>query len=239
MQTIPTGMTGLDAHPILNHSAGDMTGNIQAIIFDMDGILIDSEPVHIHAWQKVLTGMGHYLPPDWFYRYIGVGDVEVSPMISSRLELDLPAENFLCMKREAFDELSAGELKAFPGVAEGIGKLKIAGYRTALCTGSPRKNMDQVLGTTGLGEGFELKFSCDDYGKCKPSPDPYLQLMDRMGLQPGACMIIEDSEVGLQAARDSGARVLAVMGVNVFDRASYAEQVFEQTAEAIDWILSN
>ena len=232
-------MTGIDAHLILNHSAGDMTRNIQAIIFDMDGTLVDSEPVHIHAWQQVLTGMGHYLSRDWFYRYIGVGDVEVSPMITSRLELDFPAEKFLCMKREAFDELSARELEPFPGVAEGIGKLKTACYRTALCTGSRRKDMDQVLGKAGLGDAFELKFSCDDYGKRKPSPDPYLQLMDRMGLQPGACLVIEDSEIGLQAARDSGARVFAVMGMNVFDRASYAEQVFEQTADAIDWILSS
>jgi beta-phosphoglucomutase len=215
-----------------------MTRNIKAIIFDMDGVLVDSEPVHIQAWQQVLKGMGHGLPEEWFFVYIGVGDVEVSSMIVERLKLDSPADEFLELKCRVFDELGPAGINLFPGVAEGVGRLRSKGLRTALCTGSRRKVMDQVLEKTGLTDYFEFKLSADDCERHKPNPDPYLKLMEKMDLQPDACLIIEDSENGLRAARASGARVVAVQSMNDFDHDPYAERIFEQTGDAIDWILS-
>ncbi len=204
------------------------TGALEAAIFDMDGILIDSEPLWRRAEVLAFRGVGLELEEDdcrvttgmriddvvgyWFERHPWTGQT-VHEVAAEILVL-------VC-------ELIRQEGEPLPGVHVALTALRTAGLRLALATSSPREVIDAVLRRLGLEEAFEVLASAADEARGKPDPAVYLSTARRLGVRPDRCLAFEDSVAGLRSARAAGMRVVAVPAPESAHLPAFAEAHFK------------
>ncbi|HEY2011973.1 MAG TPA: HAD family phosphatase [Bryobacteraceae bacterium] len=182
-----------------------------AILFDFDGVLIDSEPVHWACWAEVLAPLGVHL--DWeFYRErcIGIDDREMLRMMATRCE---PARDWEELwgqypaKREIFRSRMIGN-PAFPQGIAGLLRSLQGTYKLAVVTSSGRPEIEPMLEAGGLRGYFDTLVCARDAARHKPAPEPYLLAAERLGARTP--LVVEDSEAGLASGRAAGFEVLAV-----------------------------
>jgi HAD superfamily hydrolase (TIGR01509 family) len=191
---------------------------LKAIVFDFDGVLANSEPLHLQAYQDVLAFEGIALAEDDYYtRYLGYDDVGAFAAIGKdRGRVWTPADIDRLVQRKAvrFERLEDEVSVLFPGAATVVRRASIA-YPIAIASGARGEEIDRVLEREGLTSCFTAVVAAEDTPRSKPSPDPYLRavelLRDRLGsLEPAECVALEDSRWGLQSARAAGLRTVAV-----------------------------
>lgn len=201
-----------------------MTRPLHAIIFDFDGVIADSERLHLRAYQDVLTADGLAISErDYFDRYLGYDDAGMFtalardqgwPMDQTRLE------DLIARKSARYDELAAAGELLFPGAAAFI-TAAAAEVPIAIASGALSHEIEDVLDRAGLRALFPVIVGADHTERSKPAPDPYLQAFARLQqvsgrtLDPARTVAIEDSHWGLEAARDAGLRLVAV--TNTYD----------------------
>jgi beta-phosphoglucomutase len=196
-----------------------MTSALQAIVFDFDGVIADSEPLHLRAFQQTLREHGLQLSPAEYYaRYLGYDDVGLIRTLAddrgvSLSESDLQA--FLARKAAALQQMLTDATVLFPGAAEFI-RAAAAEVPVAIASGALRHEIVAILDGASLRDAFTAIVASGDTPESKPSPAPYAlafqQLRDFTGLdmQPDRCVAIEDSRWGLQSARGAGLRCVGV-----------------------------
>lgn len=178
----------------------------RGVIFDLDGVLIDSEPLHCRAFQEILTGYGVTLTDREYYEaYIVYSDREV-------LERLLPAgaalRGALEAKERRYLELVEAGLPAFQ---DGLALLaRTDGWRVGLATGSLRREVELALRSLGIRERFSTIVTREDCRRGKPDPEPFLRAARGLGLLPRRCVVIEDTAGGIQAAKAAGMTCVAV-----------------------------
>ena len=178
----------------------------RAVIFDMDGVLINSEPLHFLATQEILAMHGVEMSEaDYYGRYIVYSDWEIMELLLP----DAPARPAATQaKSRRYLELVASGIPPFP---DGLGLLmRTDGWRVALATGSMRHEAELALGSLGIRERFHAIVTREDCVNGKPHPEPFLRAASGLGLSPGRCVVIEDSPGGIQAAKSAGMRCVAV-----------------------------
>jgi HAD superfamily hydrolase (TIGR01509 family) len=181
-------------------------GEDRGVIFDFDGVLIDSEPLHVRAFQEVLAAYGRTLTEQEYYAsYIVYSDREV-------LERLLPGgevlEAALAAKERRYLELMQSGVPAF---RDGLALLsRTDGWRVGLATGSLRPEVERVLRSLGIRERFGAVVTREDCRNGKPDPEPFLLAARGLGLAPGRCVVIEDTPGGVQAAKAAGMVCVAV-----------------------------
>ncbi len=180
--------------------------NERGIIFDMDGVLIDSEPIHCRAFREVLAGYGVTLTErEYFERYLVYSDREV---LERLLPPGQPLETAVTAKERRYLDLLGAGVPAFP---DGLALLaKSDGWRVGLATGSTRREAELALGSLGIRQRFACIVAREDYERGKPHPEPYLRAAERLRLLPRRCVVIEDTPGGIQAARAAGMITVAV-----------------------------
>ncbi|MBI4736560.1 MAG: HAD family phosphatase [candidate division NC10 bacterium] len=182
-----------------------MTNN-RGVIFDFDGVLIDSEPLHLRAFQEILPAFGRRLTEQEYYaQYIVYSDREV-------LERLLPAgetlEAALVAKERRYRELVEAGVPVF---RDGLALLsQTDGWRVGLATGSLRSEVERILRSLGIRERFGTIVTREDCRKGKPDPEPFLLAARALGLAPHRCVVIEDTPGGVQAAKAAGMACVAV-----------------------------
>jgi HAD superfamily hydrolase (TIGR01509 family) len=182
---------------------------IEAVVFDLDGVIIDTEEV----WEEVRRGYvaehGREFLPDSQDRMMGMSTVEWSTHLAEEVGVPLPparvAADVLGRMAVRYKE----SLPLIPGAAETVRALGER-YRLALASSSARVLIDQVLETAGLTGEFEVTLSTEEVARGKPAPDVYLTAVARLGLTPEVCAAIEDSSNGLRSAGAAGLAVIAV-----------------------------
>jgi len=206
----------------------------KAILFDMDGTLVNTEPLHEEAWFDTLAQFKLDLAPDWFHHHTGSTDRKLMTKIISDFSLSANVDALLEEKRDRFLEISNTRSETFDGVKEGLGILK-AKFRLALVTSSSRKGADHVLGLTGLMPFFETTITFDDVVHHKPHPEPYLKGANFFGLDPKACIAVEDSVAGSQSALAAGCYTVGVLNSIPADQLK-VDRIFGTSGEVMEWL---
>jgi HAD superfamily hydrolase (TIGR01509 family) len=179
------------------------------LIFDMDGVLIDSEPLHKRAKERAFEEFGIVLPESVYDSYKGRPDATMMPEILTAR--GWPAERIQTLSRrkdEFFDDIKH-ELEAVPGAVDFV-LWAASGFRIALATSASPRNREAALGILGIGDRFQTVIDSSRSQRPKPDPDVFLLAMRELGVNAVDCWIIEDSVNGLHAAKASGATAVAI-----------------------------
>jgi beta-phosphoglucomutase len=183
-------------------------GGIRAILFDFDGVLVDSEPTRFRAGRAALADGGLSLSWELFARHwLGRPDeAALRDILGHRFDAEGPA--VLARRHAAYAELLA-EVPLFPDAARLLRRLPAA-LRLAVASGSRRPEVTGVLAREGLAFRFHTLVTAEDYARAKPAPDPFLAAARAVAESPAACLVVEDSPAGVAAAQAAGMRVVAV-----------------------------
>ncbi len=177
-------------------------GNFKALLFDCDGTIVDSMPLHYDAWCATLGEYGCPFPEDLFYAWGGVPIVEIVERLAERHGIEMPAEEVAHRKESRFIS-SLPFVKPIPEVIEHIhsqhGHVKLA-----VVSGGGRNTVVSSLRPLGLLEKFDTLVCAEDYQRSKPDPEPYLMAAERLGVRPEDCLVFEDTEIGIKAAEAAG-----------------------------------
>jgi HAD superfamily hydrolase (TIGR01509 family) len=185
------------------------TGAIEAVIFDMDGVLVDSEPLHQETTRQVLAECGVEGRVD-DPAFVGLTDVEIFTIFRARHGLD-PDPVTLSRRFSAVAcAILREHARPLPGVPDVLHVLRAAGYRLALASSATPEVIAATLEVLGIRELFEHAVSAADIGRGKPAPDVFVEAARRLGVAPGACLVIEDSRNGILAAQAAGMRRVAI-----------------------------
>jgi HAD superfamily hydrolase (TIGR01509 family) len=185
-------------------------GPIDAIIFDMDGVLVDSEPLHARATKLLLAERGLHWDERESAEYIGLTDVESFAALVRRHGLPDDPLDLAARWAERAILLLEQHARPLPGVPSVPVTLRSRGYRLALASSSRPRVIAATLDAIGVRSLFEVVVSGAEVPRGKPSPDIFLETARRLGLSPGRCVVIEDSRHGVTAARAAGMHCIAI-----------------------------
>lgn len=190
---------------------------IHAIIFDMDGVLVDSEPFHIEIEKRQFRQNEILVSQEEHHRYLGVASDMMWKEISQNHKLDLPVEKLIEQNKSEsilfFSELD--DIPVMPGLIELLEKLQQKNYPRAVASSSFPEIIDLILEKTGLNKYFDVVVSSREAGKSKPEPDVFLLAAQKLGVHPENCLVIEDSKNGIKAAKSAGMKCIAFQGPGV------------------------
>ena len=185
---------------------------IGAILFDMDGVLMDSEPLHLRATQLALGDRPQSFTERDNRAFIGATDPEVFRVLRILFDLEASTTELVERKREHLIGLVRTEGRRLPGVPEVPLQLRGTGLRLGLVSASARPVIDAILEAVGLTGAFDTVVSGDEVPRGKPAPDGFLMAARRLGMAPERCFVVEDSRNGVLAAKAAGMTVAAVPG---------------------------
>jgi HAD superfamily hydrolase (TIGR01509 family) len=189
------------------------SGCFKAYLFDCDGTIADSMPLHYVAWKKALGEWGCAFPEDVFYAWGGMPAAEIVATLSAQQGLALDAEAVAHRKELLYYELLP-ELQAVPEVLEQIELNWSAGggrIPMAVVSGSTRESVTRSLELLGLLDRFDTLVCAGDYARSKPDPEPFLVAAARLNVAPHDCLVFEDTEMGVQAATAAGMASVKVL----------------------------
>ncbi|MGE5464412.1 MAG: HAD-IA family hydrolase [Syntrophothermus sp.] len=209
-----------------------MTQKIQAAIFDLDGVLADSEPLINAAAIAMFREKGLMVQPDDFLPFVGAGEDRYIGGVAEKyhFELDLPQAK----KRtyEIYLDLVPTQLKAFRGVHTLIQTCRRAGLLLAVASGTDQIKVRANLEKIGLPEpSWNAVVTGNDVKNNKPAPDIFLSAAQKIGVEPGTCVVIEDSVNGIRAAKAAGMRCVAVAQTFPAERLQEADIVRDKVAD--------
>ena len=215
--------------------------HIQAVVFDMDGLLVDSEPLARRSWEKVVQPYGRALDEETYARMIGLRLEESSRLLQSRLGIPAEAEELARQKEEILARLGTEGIPPMPGLETLMNELAARQIPWAVATSNRRLFATQVLKQLGLWSACQSLTTGEDVQKGKPAPDIYLLAARRLGVRPGRCLALEDSVPGAQAAKAAGMVTIAVPGpheeASAFDFADHVYKTLAGVAGELDTLL--
>jgi HAD superfamily hydrolase (TIGR01509 family) len=173
-------------------------GAFQAYLFDCDGTIVDSMPLHYVAWKSALAEWNCEFPEDLFYAWGGLPVAKIISLLNEKHGLDIPVEKLARKKEELYFE-SLPQLKAVPEVLEHIDS-QYGRIPFAVVSGSTRDSVTASLRSLRLLEKFETLVCAGDYKRGKPDPEAFLTAALRLGVEPSSCLVFEDTEMGIAAA---------------------------------------
>ena len=210
----------------------------KAVVFDMDGVIVDSEYFYLDALHRYAAEYGIPMTEEEMKRTVGASHQDFCRWgidWLSRIGIEATGEQAIAHYRAweqrnppHFDELLN------PGVVETIGVLRDRGVRVALASSSPRREIDNVLAQCGLASAFELIVSGEQFVESKPNPEIYLYSAEHLGLDPSECCCIEDSIPGITAGKAAGYTVFAKRE----ERFGYSQDAADMIIDQVSDILT-
>ena len=182
---------------------------IQAVVFDLDGVIIDTESVWEEVRRAYVAEHGKAFLPDSQQQMMGMSTPEWSRHLAEDVGVGLPGEQVAAEVLARMAERYRADLPLIPGSVAAVRRIAAA-YPVALASSSARILIDQVLATAGLTDVFRVTLSTEEVPRGKPAPDVYEAAVSRLGLEPGECAAVEDSSNGLRSASAAGLAVVCV-----------------------------
>jgi HAD superfamily hydrolase (TIGR01509 family) len=178
------------------------SGIFKAYLFDCDGTIADSMPLHYIAWSKALGEWNCPFPEERFYAWGGMPIVEIIERLSTEHGIKMPVKRVAERKEELYYE-HLPELKAVPEVLEHI-EQQHGRIPFAVVSGSERASVQASLRAIGLLQKFQTLVCAGDYVRSKPDPEAFLMAAQRLGVSPESCLVFEDTQMGVDAAKAAG-----------------------------------
>lgn len=187
------------------------TSHTPAVIFDLDGTLIDSEPNYYEAGRRLLArhGVDDF---SWEHhtRFIGISTWETLVALRDEYGIEAPVEQLLTEKNALYLELVRASTEVFPEMRTFVEGLHAEGVRMAVASGSSAEAIEVALGVTGLDAYLTTRVSAEEVPLGKPAPDVFLEAARRLGAAPSGCVVVEDAVPGVAAALAAGMRCVAI-----------------------------
>jgi beta-phosphoglucomutase len=207
---------------------------IRAIVFDFDGVLANSEPLHLRAYQEVLSELGITLSRDDYYAsYLGFDDDGVFSAVAEANDWNMTPSrlaDLVARKGRIFDAIAETTDVLYPGAGECI-KVLAAEYALGIASGALRPEIVTVLKHARLDHHFRFIVASGDTLRSKPAPDPYVRAAQLHGLAPGECVAIEDSRWGLASARDAGLTCVGITNTYGRQELGLADRIIDSLSE--------
>jgi beta-phosphoglucomutase len=181
-----------------------------AVIFDMDGVLVDSEPLTIRAYMQAASEFGVELDPQEFVRRVVIEGMLIRSLLELRGGDPADWDGVFRRKTEIYRTLVQEELQMMPGAREVLADLNRSGIPCALATSASRVTMDLVFEAHGLAPYFGATVTLEDVANQKPSPEAFLRAAALLNVSPDRCVVIEDAPKGIAAAKAAGMACVAV-----------------------------
>ena len=185
-------------------------------IFDMDGVIIDSEPLHMMCEREIFKMLGIHITKDEHHSFTGANDEALWSMIKNKYDLPLKVTDLIDLKRTKYlDFLKNDDLiKIIPNIHELIFNLYSHGFLIVLASSSPKAQIDYVLKKFNLEAYFHGRISGDDVESSKPNPEIFLNAAKLVNAKPNCCVVIEDSYNGVMAAKSAGMKCVGFKNPN-------------------------
>jgi len=207
---------------------------IKAILFDMDGVLIDAKDWHYEALNQALAIFGMEINRyDHLVTYDGLPTKKKLEMLTLEHGLPKALHDFINeMKQEFTFQLGYAKCKPTFNHQYALSHLKARGYKLAACSNSIRKTIEVLFDRAALTDYFDFYLSNEDVQECKPHPEMYITAIQRLKLAPHECLILEDNENGIKAAQASGAHLLIIHDVHEVNLESITKRISEIEAKS-------
>ncbi len=203
--------------------------SIKAVVFDLDGVLVDAKDWHYDALNRALNHFGYKISRfDHLITYDGLPTRKKLEMLS--LERGLPRElhNFLNELKQVYTlELIYAKCKPVFAHQYALSKLKAEGFKIGVASNSIRKSVDTMMHLTNLDIYFDVMLSNQDVKRAKPDPEMYCKAIQVLGVEPDECLVVEDNDNGVRSATGAGANVLVVETVNEVTYGRIRERIEE------------
>ena len=180
-----------------------------AVLFDLDGVTVDTEPLYLHAEIRLFGEYGVEIPEKDWSLFKGCSEETFFNLSIKRYGITEERNTFIKKGRKYILEEFEKNISFIPGFQD-LHKRINSSYKTGLVTASPRHSLDWIRNKIGLDEYFDHILSGDETTRNKPYPDPYIAMMDCLDIQPANSVIIEDSLFGIQSGLSSGGHVIAI-----------------------------
>ncbi|MCK4628270.1 MAG: HAD family phosphatase [Sedimentisphaerales bacterium] len=186
------------------------TNQHKAVIFDLDGVLVDSGEFHKQSWYDLAAKEGFSLTDEFFYSTFGMQNYQIIPQMLGTDVTPDEIERLSVLKEQRFRELVADKLTLLDGVPELIEKLKSSGFLLAVGSSAPWVNLDFMLRQVEIDSCFDVLVCGDEITHSKPAPDTFLKAAEKLSVSPDRCVVVEDAVQGVEAAIAAGMATVAV-----------------------------
>jgi beta-phosphoglucomutase len=207
---------------------------IAAIVFDFDGVLVDSEPLHLRAYQEVLEPLGFSLPREKYYStYLGYDDAGVFKAVAATRDWQIDDQKLSALieeKGRVYEELLTASDIMYPGAAECIARLA-ARWPLGIASGAARNEIEMMLRGRSLDRYFRFIVAAGETLEGKPAPDPYLKAALLHGQAPVECVAIEDSRWGIESAKAAGLHCIGITHTYPVNELLTADAIVSSLAE--------
>ena len=201
---------------------------VKAVIFDMDGLMIDSERVTYEGYVIECEKLGLSMEKEFYKRVLGRTVPEIYQEFYDRYGQSFPMDDVLKRVHEYMEDLFQEEgVPVKEGLVNLLAYLKTNGYRTVVATSSTRDRVDRILEQAELAKYFDASICGDEVTKGKPNPEVFLKACQKAGVEPGEAIVLEDSEAGIQASFSAGIPVICIPDMK------YPEPQFAEKASKI------
>jgi HAD superfamily hydrolase (TIGR01509 family) len=203
-----------------------------AVLFDLDGVIIDSRPHHLSAWHQLALETELTHAPDYFTQTFGLRNEPIIRGLAPEIT-DSRLRELAERKEQLFRAAARGNLELLPGVLELLSFLDEQDVPKTVVTSAPRANLDMVVETLGIGRHFQALIAEEDAKKGKPDPEGFLVAARRVSVEPARSVVIEDAPAGLQAAKAGRMRAIGVTTTHPAPDLGAADLVVDSLAEEI------
>jgi len=203
----------------------------KAVIFDLDGVLVDTSPYHKQAWFDLAAKLGCSITDEFFRRTFGMQNYQIIPMLVGRQLPSEEIEQLAEWKEARYRQLVGNKQILCQGVKPLLDELKETGFLLAIGTSTPRKNLDFILAQTAIRHYFDALVSGEDVRRGKPAPDTFLKAAEKLALPAHRAAVVEDAVAGIQAAKNAGMAVVAVTSTRTREELKEADIVVDSLTE--------
>ena len=209
---------------------------IEGIVFDLDGTLADTEPLHIDTWLVILNNLGLKFDESWMHQWIGLSDRLVAEHVCEHFLKNQSVEGLQQLKQQTYRNRAITEVKLFDQVEDYLHEITQF-VPIALATNSSQDDVSAVFQATNLQRHLKVIVTANDVTNLKPPPEPYQSASFKLGLEPSLCFALEDSPAGIHSAKSAGLFAIGVENSHPSEKLKEANLIFSDTPKALAYIL--